>query len=227
MPGNGTCPELAQKNIIVPVIPFLLDVQNRVVVGPGFYGFRNNEHHVIKGPDAHTEKSAADTGTVVAGIGDDGVAVSSATGLAGSSPMHFIQKTFLDATSFYLHYSDYPSEMGLLAEALAQHYDQVIEILAESPAEMVIWSANVDDMITYPSLYEEHFLPWCHKAAEKLRPRGIFLVTHPDGENTGLMDLLARSRIPARRVLSTAHGRHQRTRAVALLLTPSSFLLQR
>ena len=48
--------------------------------------------------------------------------------------MHFIQKTFLDATSFYLHYTDYPSEMGLLAEALAQHYDQVIEFLAESPA---------------------------------------------------------------------------------------------
>jgi hypothetical protein len=37
------------------------------------------------------------------GIGDDGVAVSSATGLASSSPMHFIQKTFLDTTSFYLH----------------------------------------------------------------------------------------------------------------------------
>ena len=90
-----------------------------------------------------------------AGIGDDGVAVASATGLTSSSPMHFIQKTFLDATSFYLHCTDYPSEMGLLAEALAQHYDQAIEIPAASPTEMVIWSANVDEMVTHPPYFEK------------------------------------------------------------------------
>jgi 5-methyltetrahydrofolate--homocysteine methyltransferase len=50
-------------------------------------------------------------------------------------------------------------------------------------------------MITYPALYEEHFLPWCHKAADRLSPEGIFLVTHTDGENQGLMDLVAESRM--------------------------------
>jgi len=128
-------------------------------------------------------------------VGDDGIAVASGLGIGCTSPIHFIQKTLLGATEFYLHYSDYPKEMGALAEALTVVYDQLIDVLAGSGADAVLWSANVDDMITYPSLYEEHFLPWCRKAAEKLRPQGIFMVTHPDGENTGLMDLLARSRM--------------------------------
>ncbi|MBW1816956.1 MAG: hypothetical protein JRJ60_07330 [Deltaproteobacteria bacterium] len=121
--------------------------------------------------------------------------MASGPGIGCTSPIHFIQKTLLGATEFYLHYSDYPKEMGALAEALTVVYEQLIDVLAGSGADAVLWSANVDDMITYPSLYEEHFLPWCRKAAEKLRPQGIFMVTHPDGENTGLMDLLARSRM--------------------------------
>jgi 5-methyltetrahydrofolate--homocysteine methyltransferase len=103
-----------------------------------------------------------------------------------------IQKTFLDATSFYLQYSDYPSEMGLLAEALAQHYDQVIEILVDSPAEMVNWSANVDEMVTHPPYFEKEIMPWCQKAVEALHAKGKLLLMHPDGENKGLMDLIPR-----------------------------------
>jgi corrinoid protein of di/trimethylamine methyltransferase len=55
-----------------------------------------------------------------------------------------------------------------------------------------MWSANVDDMITYPAYFEKDILPWCRKAADRLRPKGIFLVMHPDGENRGLMDLIPR-----------------------------------
>ncbi|MDP6709307.1 MAG: cobalamin-dependent protein, partial [Alphaproteobacteria bacterium] len=128
-------------------------------------------------------------------IGDDGIAVAHGMGLACTSPMHFIQKTFLDATEFYLHHHDYPKEMGALLEALDGVYEQLIEVLAGSGIDAIIWSANVDDMITYPDLYREYFLPWCHKAADRLRPEGIVMVIHPDGENQGLMDLIAESRM--------------------------------
>ncbi len=127
--------------------------------------------------------------------GDDGVVVSWGAGLGCTSPMHFIQKTFLDATEFYLHHHDYPDQMAALIEALGNYYDQLIEVLAASGVDAVHWSANVDDMITYPALYEEHFLPWCHKASDRLRPEGIIMVIHPDGENQGLMDLVAASRM--------------------------------
>jgi corrinoid protein of di/trimethylamine methyltransferase len=128
-------------------------------------------------------------------VGEDGLAVAQGLGIGCTSPMHFIQKTFLDATEFYLHLKDCANEMAELVEALNHPYNQVLDILAASNADAVLWSANVDDMITYPSLYTEQFLPWCHRAAEKLGPQGIFTIQHTDGENLGLMDLIAESRM--------------------------------
>ncbi|MDH3879311.1 MAG: cobalamin-dependent protein, partial [Desulfobacterales bacterium] len=125
-------------------------------------------------------------------VGEDGIAVAQGLGLACSSPMHFIQKTLLGATDFYLHYHDYPKEMAELVEVLEPVYNQLIEILAGSAADALLWSANVDDMITYPAYFEKDILPWCRKASQKLHAEGILTMVHPDGENRGLMDLIPR-----------------------------------
>ncbi len=127
------------------------------------------------------------------GIGEDGIAVAHGLGLSCTSPMHFLQKTFLDATDFYLHHHDYPRQMAALLEALTGVYDQLLDVFVAGDLEAVLWSSNVDDMITYPALYEEYFQPWCHKAAEMLKPKGTVMIMHPDGENQGLMDLIADS----------------------------------
>jgi 5-methyltetrahydrofolate--homocysteine methyltransferase len=116
--------------------------------------------------------------------------VAQGLGLACSSPMHFIQKTLLDATEFYLHYHDYPKEMAELVEALEPVYNQLIDIVAGSGADALLWSANVDDMITYPAYFKKDILPWCRKASQKLHDAGILAMVHPDGENRGLMDLV-------------------------------------
>ncbi len=129
------------------------------------------------------------------GIGEDGIAVAHGFGLSCTSPMHFVQKTLLDATDFYLHHHDYPRQMAELLEALTGAYDTLLEILAGGELEAVMWSSNIDDMITYPALYEEYFQPWCHKAADILKHQGTLLIMHPDGENQGLMDLIAESRM--------------------------------
>jgi len=123
-------------------------------------------------------------------VGEDGIAVAQSLGICCSSPMHFIQKTFLDATAFYLHYHDYPREIAELIEVIDPIYRRLIEILAASPADAVMWSSNVDDMITYPAYYEKDILPWCRQAGQKLHEAGILTMVHPDGENRGLMDLI-------------------------------------
>ena len=125
-------------------------------------------------------------------VGEDGIAVAQGLGIACSSPMNFIQKTLLDATDFYLHYHDYPKEMAELVEALEPLYRRLIDILAGSPADAVLWSGNVDDMITYPAYFEKDILPWCRRAGQKLHAPGILTMVHPDGENRGLMDLIPR-----------------------------------
>jgi corrinoid protein of di/trimethylamine methyltransferase len=127
-----------------------------------------------------------------ASVGEDGIAVAQGLGLACSSPMHFIQKTLLDATDFYLHYHDYPKEMAELVEALEPVYNQLIDILTGSGADALLWSANVDDMITYPAYFKKDIMPWCRKASQKLHAAGILAMVHPDGENRGLMDLVPR-----------------------------------
>jgi methylmalonyl-CoA mutase cobalamin-binding domain/chain len=126
-------------------------------------------------------------------VGEDGLAVAQGLGIGCSSPMHFVQKTFLDATEFYLHYHDFPNEIAELIEVLDPVYRRLIDILAGSPADAVLWSANVDDMITYPAYYEKDILPWCRRAGQTLHDAGILTMVHPDGENRGLMDLIPQS----------------------------------
>jgi len=126
-------------------------------------------------------------------IGDDGVAVTM-LGLA-CSPMHHIQKEFLDATEFYFHYNDNSKEMKALAEAVGNFFEQGLKIIAESPAEAVLWGGNVDDMITYSSYFEVEIKPWLRKASEVLGDKGKSVIVHCDGENLGLMDLIRDSGI--------------------------------
>ncbi len=121
-------------------------------------------------------------------IGDDGVPCTM-VGLA-SSPMHHIQKEFLDATEFYFHYNDYRKEMRALAESVGHFFDQALRIIADSPAEMVLWGANFDDMITYQTYFEKEISPWVRKASDLLREKGKVSLCHCDGENFGLMDLI-------------------------------------
>ena len=123
-------------------------------------------------------------------IGEDGVAATRGCGLGGASPMHFIQKDFIDATEFYYHYHDHQKEMRALAGIIEDYFNQALKIIADSPGEAVLWGSNFDDMITYPSLFEKEMLPWIRKAADILGSKGKIVICHCDGENLGLMDLI-------------------------------------
>jgi len=123
-------------------------------------------------------------------IGEDGIAATRGCGLGGASPMHFIQKDFIDATEFYYHYHDHQKEMRALAGIIEDYFNQALKIIADSPGEAVLWGSNFDDMITYPSLFEKEMLPWIRKAADILGSKGKIVICHCDGENLGLMDLI-------------------------------------
>ncbi len=124
-------------------------------------------------------------------IGADGVAVM--MGSFSASPVHHIQRDFLDATEFFFHYNDHQREMRRLADAIGLVYDQILKITAESPAEVVLWGANYDDMITNPPYFQKELTPWLRKASEYLSARGKLVICHCDGENQGLIDLIADS----------------------------------
>jgi len=124
-------------------------------------------------------------------IGEDGVAVMMAT--FSASPIHHIQRDFLDATEFFFHYNDHHREMRRLAEAIGLVYEQILKVVGDSPAEVVLWGANYDDMITYPPYFQKEMTPWLRKVSEVLASKGKLVICHCDGENQGLIDVIADS----------------------------------
>lgn len=121
-------------------------------------------------------------------VGDKGFAA--AFGNAAGSPMHHIMKEFLDATTFYLEMYDHPKEMQQLCEDMEPYFDQIFRVLADSPAEVIFFGANFDEMITYPPFFRDHIMPYLHKLADMIHPKGKLLLCHCDGENKGLLDLI-------------------------------------
>ncbi len=125
-------------------------------------------------------------------IGDCGAVAAGGASLA-ASPMHHIQKEFIDPTEFFLWQKDHPAALAALAEKVGVYFDKVLAIIEDSPAEVIMWGANYDSMLTYPPYFEKEILPWLQKVADRLHAKGKLMVTHTDGENQGLMDLIAAS----------------------------------
>jgi len=122
-------------------------------------------------------------------VGDCGVVAVGGPSL-GASPMHHIQKEFLDPTQFFYEYKDHYPLMAGLAEKVGVYFDKVLRLIEDGPGEVVLWGGNYDDMLTYPPYFEKEILPWLQKASVRLNAKGKLLATHTDGENQGLMDLI-------------------------------------
>ncbi len=119
---------------------------------------------------------------------EDGVAV--ARGFMGASPVHQIQRNLLDPTLFFFHYKDHYAKMLELAAKMEPIFDKTLQILCTSPAEVVWWGSNYDDMLTYPPYFQQEIVPWIRKASSHLAAAGKLLMGHTDGENEGLMDMI-------------------------------------
>jgi len=121
-------------------------------------------------------------------IRDDGVPV--ALGLLGPSPINEIQRDLIEPTQFFFHYRDHQKKMRRLADQMEPLFDKMLDIMCESPAEVIWWGANFDDMLTYPPYFEREIQPWIRKVSSRLAAVGKLLMCHTDGENEGLMDLI-------------------------------------
>ncbi len=170
----------------------------------------------------------------IAKVGDDGVAAAGGPTL-GASPMHMIQKDLIDTTRFYYAYKDHYPHMRDLAERIEVYFAKVLDVISQSPAEVVLWGANYDDMITYPPYFEREILPWLRKASEVLGSRGKIVATHTDGENRGLMDLIRDSGVhvaesvtpyPMTRVTLEEYYRRWRGKLTIMGGIPESLLLR-
>jgi methylmalonyl-CoA mutase cobalamin-binding domain/chain len=121
-------------------------------------------------------------------MGEDGVPV--AIAFHGASPVQQIQRDFIDATQFFFHYKDHADKIHALAARMEPLYDKILKYSVASPADVIMWGVNFDDMLTYPPYFKQEIQPWIRKAAEALGAKGKMVMCHTDGENRGLMDLI-------------------------------------
>jgi len=132
-------------------------------------------------------------GEFAAQVGDRGFAAGYVS-LAGS-PMHLLQRELMPVDLFFYELYDHPRELARCAESIGVYFDRVCRVTAESPTDVVLFGANYDATVTYPPFFQEHIMPWLQRCADTLHDKGKFLLTHTDGENTGLLDHYLESRI--------------------------------
>jgi hypothetical protein len=113
--------------------------------------------------------------------------------LGTACPVHHIMKELMPLDQFFYALHDYPERVQRLAEQMEPLYENLKQIGADSPAEVVFIGANYDDSITYPAFFEKYILPALRDYASLLHSKGKYLMTHTDGENKQLLALYLRA----------------------------------
>ncbi|MDL2236389.1 hypothetical protein LJC56_00935 [Christensenellaceae bacterium OttesenSCG-928-K19] len=129
---------------------------------------------------------------VYEGTGDRGVVALFANPAA--SPVHMMLRDLMPATDFYMELMENRERVDALEQSMQPFFDSIVDVVAECPyGEVVFCGANFDESLTYPPFFEEHILPYMQKYGERIRAGGKYLSMHCDGENEGLLPLLAQS----------------------------------
>jgi hypothetical protein len=126
-------------------------------------------------------------------VGDRGIAVGYIA--LAASPMHLLQRELMTMEQFFYEMHDHSGELAACAGSIASYYHRVFDAVSQSHAQVFLLGANYDNGVTPPPFFRDHILPWLRQCADTLHRQGKFLMTHTDGENTGLLDLYLASGI--------------------------------
>jgi hypothetical protein len=126
-------------------------------------------------------------------VGQDGLAAGKMS--VGGSPLHFMLHELMPLELFFFELADHPDELLECAAAIGGYIERAVEVTAKSPAEVIYFGANFDAMVTNPTFFKEHILPFLKVNGAKLQAKGKYVLSHTDGENTGLLGLYLESGI--------------------------------
>jgi len=124
--------------------------------------------------------------TKVNEVGDRGVAVAYAS--LAACGMQLILRDLIPFELLCYEMMDHPEELKWLAGKIDGYYEKIIDVVAKSPAQVVLLGGNYDRSITSPPFFKEHIAPKLTASIEKLHQYGKLVATHTDGENKGLLE---------------------------------------
>ncbi len=89
----------------------------------------------------------------------------------------------------YYELADHKEKVMELHEALLQKYQEMQEIVLQSPAEFFLHGMHFDSQMTPPSIFEKYVVPYYQDFCQKLHQSGRWVAVHQDADASQLLEL--------------------------------------
>ena len=119
-------------------------------------------------------------------IGEDGIVVARAP----KSPLQEMAYHYMGVEKFFFEMQDHPCEWHELASGIESKCDEIFQIIADSPAELVHSGENLTGEIANPVLFKKYYFPFHNRIARLLHDKGKIYAAHMDGRLNCLKHLI-------------------------------------
>ncbi len=97
----------------------------------------------------------------------------------------YIEKMGVENAVYAIY--DQPDEVEAFFDALDRCHDRLIDVICESPIEIVNFGENIHAGTLSPDLFQRWHLPECRRRCERLHAAGKFVCSHWDGDTGPLL----------------------------------------
>ena len=126
-------------------------------------------------------------------LGDDGIVFI----WAGRSPLQKMQIELMGYRTFAIALYQHPKEFESLLRVLEKKADERYKLIAESPAEIINGTDNINSEIVSPRLFERYIVPFYEKQSRLLHKNDKILEDHMDGKLRDLKNAIAKMDLDA------------------------------
>ncbi len=124
-------------------------------------------------------------------LGEDGYVI----GNIGYSPLMEIIVRLIGFDKFAFEMADNENKFWSLYECLTKKMKRAYSLVAQSPAELILYGGNVHPEVMGVKRFKNYILPHYNELGKKLHEKDKLLGVHLDADNTILKDAIAESEI--------------------------------
>lgn len=114
---------------------------------------------------------------------------------SGYDPFYRLMEEFIGLSYVYIIQNDYPEEVDMLYNILWEKQKELIKILVNSPARVMVHGSHYDSMMTPLPIYKKYMLPYLKEVSKEFRKAGKHLAMHADADSKDLLELFIESGI--------------------------------
>ncbi len=117
-------------------------------------------------------------------IGDDGLPMVA----VGDCPFHYWLKDLAGYQQGFLHLADFPHRVERLLDLLAEKDRELWEIVAGSPARLILHGLHLSSQFTPPAYFDKYITPYYQEFSRLLHDHGKSLTMHADNDTSAILN---------------------------------------